>query len=69
MVKTKGHSKKKVNYNEGDNIHDNVTRNRINWFPGHMNKAIRKVTENLKKVDIVLELRDARSLCYSIVIK
>ncbi|MCF8060631.1 MAG: ribosome biogenesis GTPase YlqF [Bacteriovoracaceae bacterium] len=33
----------------------------INWFPGHMNKAIKEIKKRLKMVDIVLELRDARS--------
>ena len=33
----------------------------INWFPGHMNKAIKQIKERLKMVDIVLEIRDARS--------
>lgn len=32
----------------------------IQWFPGHMAKALRQVKENIKKVDIVLELVDAR---------
>ncbi|MGZ7862495.1 ribosome biogenesis GTPase YlqF [Ligilactobacillus salivarius] len=32
----------------------------IQWFPGHMAKALRQVKENLKSVDIVLELVDAR---------
>ena len=32
----------------------------INWFPGHMAKATREITEMLKKVDMVLEVRDAR---------
>lgn len=32
----------------------------IQWFPGHMAKAMRQVKENLKLVDIVLELVDAR---------
>ncbi|MBT7610011.1 MAG: ribosome biogenesis GTPase YlqF [Bacteriovoracaceae bacterium] len=34
---------------------------RINWFPGHMNKAVKKIKEKIKLVDIVLEVRDARS--------
>ncbi len=34
--------------------------NNINWFPGHMAKARREISEALKNVDIVLELRDAR---------
>ena len=32
----------------------------IQWFPGHMAKARRQVTESLKLVDIVFELVDAR---------
>ncbi|MFL8935815.1 ribosome biogenesis GTPase YlqF [Rossellomorea oryzaecorticis] len=32
----------------------------IQWFPGHMAKARRQVTEKLKLVDIVIELVDAR---------
>ena len=32
----------------------------IQWYPGHMAKAKREITESLKQVDIVLELRDAR---------
>lgn len=32
----------------------------IQWFPGHMAKARRQVTEKLKLVDIIFELIDAR---------
>ena len=32
----------------------------IQWFPGHMAKARREVSEKLKFVDIVFELVDAR---------
>ncbi len=32
----------------------------INWFPGHMAKTKRLINENLKLVDIVIELLDAR---------
>lgn len=32
----------------------------IQWYPGHMAKALRQVKENLNAVDIVLELVDAR---------
>lgn len=32
----------------------------IQWYPGHMAKALRQAKENLKTVDIVLELVDAR---------
>ncbi|KHF39798.1 ribosome biogenesis GTPase YlqF [Halalkalibacter okhensis] len=32
----------------------------IQWFPGHMAKARREVTEKLKFIDVVIELLDAR---------
>lgn len=32
----------------------------IQWFPGHMAKTRRKITEDLKLVDVVAELLDAR---------
>lgn len=32
----------------------------IQWFPGHMTKTRRLITENLKLVDVVIELADAR---------
>lgn len=32
----------------------------IQWFPGHMAKTRRLITENLKQVDLVLEITDAR---------
>ncbi len=32
----------------------------IQWFPGHMAKARREVTEKLKLIDVVIEILDAR---------
>lgn len=32
----------------------------VQWFPGHMTKARKIITENLKLVDVVIELLDAR---------
>ena len=32
----------------------------INWYPGHMLKAKKELAEQLKRVDVVLEMRDAR---------
>ncbi len=37
----------------------------INWFPGHMVKTRREITENLKLVDAVIEIRDARIISSS----
>lgn len=33
---------------------------KINWFPGHMNKALKDIAEQLKKVDVVTYILDAR---------
>ena len=32
----------------------------IQWFPGHMAKTRRMISENLKNVDIIIEILDAR---------
>ncbi|MBC8258606.1 MAG: ribosome biogenesis GTPase YlqF [SAR324 cluster bacterium] len=32
----------------------------INWYPGHMLKAKKALAKQLKRVDVVLEMRDAR---------
>lgn len=32
----------------------------IQWYPGHMTKAVRMMQENIKLIDIVIELVDAR---------
>ena len=37
-----------------------TTQNSINWFPGHMARTRREISENLKNVDFVIELLDAR---------
>src|SRR5690625_7158192 len=33
----------------------------IQWFPGHMAKAKKEIEENLKLVDVVVEIVDART--------
>lgn len=32
----------------------------INWYPGHMAKTRRQIAEDLKLIDIVIEILDAR---------
>ena len=32
----------------------------LQWYPGHMTKAIRMMQENIKLIDIIIELTDAR---------
>lgn len=39
---------------------ENSTKTNINWYPGHMAKTRRQIAEDLKLVDIVIELLDAR---------
>src|SRR5699024_215056 len=33
----------------------------IQWYPGHMAKTMREIEKNLKLVDLVIELVDARA--------
>ncbi len=35
--------------------------NQINWYPGHMAKARRQLLEQLKRIDVVVEIVDARA--------
>jgi ribosome biogenesis GTPase A len=35
-------------------------QNNINWYPGHMTKAMREMEKSIKLVDLVIELLDAR---------
>ena len=30
------------------------------WYPGHMTKAVRQMKEDIKLIDLVIELLDAR---------
>ena len=32
----------------------------IQWYPGHMTKAVRQMKEDIKLIDLVIELVDAR---------
>ena len=42
------------------NEEDSFTKTSINWYPGHMAKTKKQIEEDLKLVDIVIELLDAR---------
>lgn len=37
-----------------------MAKTTINWFPGHMRKTQREIKENLKLVEAIIEIRDAR---------
>ena len=45
---------------ENSNQSEELTKVVLNWYPGHMAKAKRQMEEELKLVDIVIEIRDAR---------
>ncbi|MBR5115453.1 MAG: ribosome biogenesis GTPase YlqF [Lachnospiraceae bacterium] len=37
-----------------------MSEERYEWYPGHMTKAVRMMRENLKLIDLVIEIADAR---------
>ena len=41
-------------------MEQNSTKTNINWFPGHMAKTRKQITEDVKLVDVVVEILDAR---------
>ena len=41
-------------------MNNSENKTTINWFPGHMAKTRRQITEDLKLVDVVVEILDAR---------
>lgn len=43
--------------NQDKGLHKSI----INWFPGHMAKALRQMKEKMNLVDIILELVDSRA--------
>ena len=48
--------------NKNTNIEDNksIAKTNINWYPGHMAKTKRLISENLNLIDVVYEVVDAR---------
>jgi len=56
-------NKKRENNNPENNEKHRI--NPIQWFPGHMAKTRRIISESLPQVDIVLELLDARAVLSS----
>ena len=42
------------------NEEKSFSKTSINWFPGHMAKTRRQITDDLKLVDVVIEILDAR---------
>lgn len=45
---------------KNNNQEEKLTKVGINWFPGHMVKAQNEIKNNLKLIDVVVEILDAR---------
>ena len=43
-----------------ENKDNGLNKSVINWYPGHMAKTRREIIEDLKIIDVVIELLDAR---------
>ena len=43
-----------------DNYEEIESKMDINWFPGHMAKTKRQIMEDLKLIDVIVEILDAR---------
>lgn len=54
--KRKIRKEKRENSNQNEKFHKVV----LNWFPGHMAKTRRQIAEDLKMIDVVVEILDAR---------
>ena len=46
--------------NKKNNTQENSTKSSFNWFPGHMAKTRKQIIEDLKLVDVIIEILDAR---------
>jgi len=49
-----------MNNNKGNNNKKSCASTSINWYPGHMAKTMKQIEADLRIVDIVIELLDAR---------
>ena len=45
---------------ENNSVEKVISSTGINWYPGHMAKTKRQITEDLKLIDVVIELLDSR---------
>ena len=52
--------KKRKEMKSNENKEEMQKQMNINWFPGHMAKTRRQIAEDLKLIDVVVELLDAR---------
>ena len=45
---------------KNNNQEEKLTKVVLNWYPGHMAKTKKQIIEDLKLIDIVVEILDAR---------
>lgn len=53
------YQKRKIRAEKKNNDNDKI-KVRLNWYPGHMEKTKKQIIQDLKLIDIVIELLDAR---------
>ena len=46
--------------NDSNKSEKSISSSSINWYPGHMAKTKRLIKENIDKIDVVIEVLDAR---------
>lgn len=54
--KRKIRKEKRENSNQNEKFHKVV----LNWYPGHMAKTKKQITEDLKLIDVIIEILDSR---------
>lgn len=52
--------KEKLDLDDIELTPDHKESHTINWFPGHMARALREIKTKLSGIDVVIEIRDAR---------
>ena len=45
---------------KNNNQEEKLTKVGINWYPGHMAKTRKQIAEDLKLIDVVIEILDSR---------
>ena len=54
--KRKIRKEKRENSNQNEKFHKVI----LNWYPGHMAKTKRQISEDIKLIDIIIEILDSR---------
>lgn len=60
MGKWDKYKKNKPEKNDSNSLNNGMGKTAINWYPGHMAKTKRQISEQLNLIDVVYEVLDAR---------